>query len=166
MTKRRVFYSFHYKPDKWRAGQVRNIGAIEGNNPVSDNEWETVKAGGDRAIKDWIDNQMSNRSCTVVLVGSRTANRHWINYEIRKSWDDRMGVVGIHIHGLRDQEGSTSDAGENPFDYIRYDNTGKLLSAIVKCYNPQGRSSKEKYDWISKYLADAVEEAIHIRNTN
>ena len=28
---RRVFYSFHYQPDNWRAAMVRNIGSIEGN---------------------------------------------------------------------------------------------------------------------------------------
>ena len=31
---RRTFYSFHYKPDNWRAAQVRNMGVIEGNRPV------------------------------------------------------------------------------------------------------------------------------------
>ena len=25
MVKRRTFFSFHYKPDNWRAGQVRNM---------------------------------------------------------------------------------------------------------------------------------------------
>lgn len=166
MTKRQVFYSFHYKHDNWRAAQVRKIGFIEGNNPVSDNEWETVKAGGDRAIRHWIDSQMSYRSCTVVLVGSRTANRHWINYEIRKSWDDGRGVVGIRIHGLQDQEGSTSARGKNPFDYVDWGDTGKPLSAIVKCYDPPGHSSKEKYRRISEHLADLVEEAIQIRKDN
>ena len=39
---RKAFYSFHYKPDASRAGQVRNIGVVEGNTPVSDNDWETV----------------------------------------------------------------------------------------------------------------------------
>ncbi len=28
---RRVFYSFHYKPDVMRVSQVRNIGALEAN---------------------------------------------------------------------------------------------------------------------------------------
>ena len=37
---RKCFYSFHYQPDNVRASQVRNIGAIEGNQPVSDNDWE------------------------------------------------------------------------------------------------------------------------------
>lgn len=164
--KRQIFYSFHYVPDNWRVSQVRNIGAIEGNNPVSDNEWETVKKGGDYAIKRWINSQMKYRSCTVVLVGSNTANRKWINYEIIKSWDDGKGVVGIHIHGLKDRMGRTSSMGENPFDYIGYGNTGENLSSIVQCYNPQGSDSKGIYRWIERHLSDAVEEAIQIRNFN
>ena len=43
---RRTFYSFHHKPDNWRASQVRNMGVIEGNRPVSDNDWEQIKKGG------------------------------------------------------------------------------------------------------------------------
>ena len=100
--KRRVFYSFHYEADNWRAAQVRNIGAIKGNRPATDNDWEAVKRGGDAAIRRWIAGQMHGRSCTVVLVGTNTANRKWINYEIVESWKQGMGVVGIHVHGLRD----------------------------------------------------------------
>lgn len=164
--KRQIFYSFHYVPDNWRVSQVRNIGAIEGNDPVSDNEWETVKRGGDYAIKRWINSQMKYRSCTVVLVGSNTANRKWINYEIIKSWDAGKGVVGIHIHGLKDRMGRTSFMGRNPFDFIGYGDTGKNLSSMVKCYNPQGFGSKGIYRWIEMHLSDAVEEAIQIRNYN
>ena len=72
---RRCFYSFHYQPDNWRASQVRNMGVIEGNQPVGDNDWETVKRGGDRAVENWIADQMSGRSCTVVLIGAETAGR-------------------------------------------------------------------------------------------
>lgn len=52
MTKRQVFYSFHFKNDSWRAGQVRNIGVVEGNTPVSSNDWEEVKRKGNVAVKD------------------------------------------------------------------------------------------------------------------
>ena len=166
MPKRQVFYSFHYKPDSWRASKVRNIGVIEGNNPVSDNAWETIARGGDNAIKQWINDQMKYRSCTIVLVGSNTANRRWINYEIVKSWDDGKGVVGIYIHGLTDSEGHTSQKGDNPFSYIGYGNAGEKLSSIVKCCNPEGSDSQDRYAWISKYLSDAVEEAIQIREQN
>jgi len=166
MTKRNCFYSFHYLPDNWRAATVRNIGAIEGNKPTSDNNWETVKKGGDTAIKKWISDEMSGKSCIVVLIGSDTAGRKWINYEIIKGWDDGKGVVGIHIHGLKDSDGNVSTKGDNPFDSIGYGSTEKKLSSIVKCYNPAGSNSQERYDWIKTHLANAVEEAIKIRSEN
>ena len=163
MKKRQVFYSFHYEPDNWRASMVRNIGFVEGNRPATDNGWEVVTKAGDNAIKAWINGQMEHRSCAIVLVGTNTANREWINYEICQAWKKGMGVVGIRIHGLKNQAEQISRPGRNPFDYISYTATGKKLSSIVKCYTPQGENSKAKYDWISKHLSNAVEEAINIR---
>ena len=163
---RRCFYSFHYKPDSSRASLVRNIGAIDGNRPVSDNDWETVKGGGDKAIENWIARQMKGRSCTVVLVGANTAGRKWINHEIVKSWDAGMGVVGIHIHGLKNFDGKIAAKGANPFYSITHGDSGKKLSSIVKCYNPTGANSKERYDWIKKHLSNAVEEAVRVRQDN
>lgn len=163
---RSVFFSFHYKPDAVRASQVRNIGSIEGNKPANDNAWETVISQSDDAIKNWIASQMQGRSCTVVLVGAETANRKWINHEIVKAWDKGMGVVGIRIHGLKNFNGLTSAPGNNPFNYITHGKSKKKLSSIVKCYNPSGQDSKEKYDWIKNNIAAAVEEAINIRNQN
>ena len=90
---RKAFYSFHFKPDSWRASQVRNIGVVDGNQPVSDNDWEDVKKGGDSAIQEWIDNQLAGRSCTIVLIGENTAGRKWIEYEIEKSWNDGKGSL-------------------------------------------------------------------------
>lgn len=165
-TKRQVFYSFHYKPDCWRVANIRNIGAIERNKPAPGNDWETITQGGDEAIKKWIKDQMKYRSCTIVLVGNKTAGRKWINHEIVKSWDSGMGVVGIYIHGLKNSKGFITEKGNNPFDHITHGTTKKKLSTIVKCYNPSGSNSKEKYDWISRNLANAVEEAIKIRNNN
>ena len=163
---RRVFYSFHYELDNWRASTVRNIGAIEGNRPATDNAWEAVTKGGDKAIKKWISDQMHGRSCTVVLVGTHTAGRRWINHEIVKSWNDGMGVVGICIHGLKNKYEKVSSKGGSPFNAIDYGHTGKKLSSIVKCYNPTGSNSQERYEWISEHLANAVEEAIRIRKKN
>lgn len=162
--KRQIFYSYHFKPDSWRVATVRNIGSIEGNRPATDNDWSKVVSGGDIAITNWIQQQMKYRSCTIVLIGNQTANRKWINYEIIESWDKGMGVVGIDIHGLLNQNGFTAYRGENPFDYITYGPTGKPLSTIVKRYNPSGSNSKERYAWIARYLSDAVEEAVNIRN--
>lgn len=163
---RKCFFSFHYKPDNFRASQVRNIRAIEGNQTVSDNDWEEVTKGADDAIKKWISSQMKGRTCAVVLIGNGTAGRKWINHEIVKAWDDGLGVVGIYIHGLKNSDGETTTKGSNPFDYINHGNTGKKLSSIVKCYDPGGSDSKARYAWISEHLENAVEEAIKIRYKN
>jgi hypothetical protein len=161
---RKVFFSFHYEADNWRTSQVRNIGSIEGSKEVSDNDWEQIKRGGDIAIKNWISKQLQGTSCTVVLVGSGTANRKWINHEIIQSWEQGKGVVGIHIHGLKDRNSNTSSKGYNPFDYIRYGNSGKKLSSVVHCYDPVGITSTDKYDWIRNNISAIVERAIKIRN--
>lgn len=162
---RKCFYSFHYKPDCIRASQVRQIGAIEGNQPASDNDWEKVTGGGDTAIENWIAGQMAGKTCAIILVGEGTANRKWINHEIVKAWNNGLGIVGIRIHGLKNFQGETAKAGENPFDYITHTPTQKKLSSILKCYDPVGVDSKARYAWIADNLAAKVEEAITIRNS-
>lgn len=161
-----VFYSFHYKPDNWRVSQVRNIGAIDGNKPASDNDWETVTKGGDKEIEKWIADQMHGRSCIVVLIGSKTAGRKWINHEIVKGWDAGKGVLGVHIHGLKDSDGDTSSKGANPFDSITHGASGKKLSSIVKVYDPPYTLSTDVYDHIKKNLDSWIEKAIEIRDSN
>ena len=163
---RKVFYSFHYVPDNWRVSQVRNIGAIEGNKPASDNDWETVTKGGDKAIEKWIADQMSGRSCVVVLIGAGTANRKWINHEIVKAWNDGKGVLGVHIHKLKNHEGKTAVKGTSPFDSITHGPTGKKLSAILKVYDPPGSASTDVYDHIKNNLDKWIEAAIDIRSKN
>ena len=101
--KRQIFYSFHFANDVFRVQQIRNLGALEDNKPVSVNDWEEVKKKGDAAIEKWIDDNMNYRSCVVVLIGEETANRKWVKHEIQKAWKDKKGLVGIHIHNLKDR---------------------------------------------------------------
>lgn len=158
---RRAFYSFHYVPDNWRASQVRNMGVVEGNRPATDNDWEEVKKKGDSAIQKWIDDQLDGKSVAVVLIGSKTAGRKWINYEIKKAWNDKKGVLGIYIHNLKDSDGNQSSKGNNPFDDF---SIGKVkLSSIVKAYDPPYSTSTNVYDYIKENLADWIEKAIEIR---
>ena len=163
---RKVFYSFHYKPDNWRAAQVRQMGAIEGNAPASDNDWESITKGGDEAIKKWINNQMSGKSCAVVLIGANTAGRKWINYEIVRAWDDQKGVLGIYIHNLKDSDKKQSYTGSNPFDYITYGTNGPKLSTVVKAYDPPYSDSTQVYNYIKENLSGWIEKAIEIREAN
>lgn len=117
---------------------------------------------------------MEGRSCVVVLIGSQTARRKWINYEIEKGWNDGKGVVGIYIHRLKDQEGKQTVKGSNPFDFVKVDvgvpdylrriQFRKIeLSRIVKAHDPPYTDSRDVYNYIEQRLADWVQEAIAIR---
>jgi antiphage defense system Thoeris ThsB-like protein len=159
---RRVFYSFHYELDCARAALVRNMGVVEGNRPARDHDWETITGGGAKAIRKWIDGQLYGKSCNVVLIGAKTAGLEWINYEIKKAWDDKKGVVGIYIHKLK-AFGIQSSKGRNPFELFTMDGSRKRLSSIVKTYNPPYTDSKDVYAHIRENLEDWIEEAIDIR---
>lgn len=161
---RQVFYSFHYKPDSTRASEVRNMGVVEGNKSASDNDWEAITGKGDDAIRNWIDGQLKGRSCTIVLIGEKTAGRKWIKYEIKTSWNEPKGVLGIYIHNLKDLSGNQANKGRNPFDDFTMNGDNKKLSSIVKAYNPPYTNSKQVYKYISDNLWDWIEEAIQIRD--
>ena len=135
MAKRQIFYSFHFDNDVMRVQQIRNIGALEDNKPVSANDWEEVKKKGKAAVEKWIDDNMKYRSCVVVLVGEDTANRPWVKYEIKKAWNDGKGLFGIYIHKLKCPRNGYGTKGDNPFDQFTLE-SGKKLSSIVSCHNP------------------------------
>lgn len=160
---RRVFFSFHYKPDNWRASQIRNAGVVEGNRPVSDNDWETITKGGDAAIERWIAEQLDGKSCAVVLIGNATAGRKWIEYEIVKTWNDGKGVVGVYVHNLRDASGAQARKGSNPFDSISLGKGGRKLSNVVKAYDPPFTVSTSVYEHIKTNIEAWVDEAVIIR---
>jgi MTH538 TIR-like domain (DUF1863) len=159
---RKAFYSFHYRPDNWRASKVRNIGVIEGNQSVSDNDWESITNGGSKAIERWIADQMYGKSCVIVLIGSQTAGRKWINHEIIKGWTDKKGVFGIHIHNLTDRFGQQSTKGVNPFRSINVGITP--MSKIVQVYDPPYTISANVRNYIADNLEDWVEKSILTRN--
>lgn len=156
MAKKPVFFSFHYSNDVMRVQQVRNIGIIEGNTPVSSNDWETVKRGGDASIKRWIDENMKYKQCVIVLVGAETSTRPWVRYEIEKAWNDRKPIFGIHIHNLRCPRYGTSRKGANPFEQFTFDN-GSKLSNVVNCYDP---SSLDAYNDIARNIETWIATAI------
>ena len=159
MARKPVFFSFHYGNDVMRVQQIRNIGALEGNTPVSANEWETVKRGGDESIKRWIDNNFKYKQCVIVLVGEKTTNRPWVRYEIEKAWNDGKPIFGIFIHNLKCPRNGISRKGSNPFDIFKFDD-GRKLSSVVNCYDP---SSNDAYNDIARNMESWVNLAISQR---
>jgi hypothetical protein len=153
-VKRQVFYSFHFDNDVMRVQMIRNMGVMEGDEPVSANEWEKLRKGG--GIKKWIDDTMAYRSCVIVLIGAGTAGRPWIDYEIRKAWDDKKGLFGIYIHNINCPRSGRCNQGSNPFELVPLQN-GMKLSQYVKCYNP---NSNDAYNDIKSNIGGWIDTAI------
>lgn len=153
-----VFYSFHYARDSSRVQQVLNMGALEGQPILNSQDWEAVKRRGDRAIENWIQKQMAYKEAVVVLVGAETAQRRWVDYEIRYAWNSRKPLVGVRIHGLRGFNRQTDRRGANPFNQVRLKN-GRTVGDSVTLHDPAGYASQDVYSSIKNNLKNWVASA-------
>ena len=159
MAKKKCFLSFHYEPDNWRVQQVKNMGVIEEQPLLDHNKWEEIEREGDAAVKRWINSNMKDKDCLVVLVGEKTAGRKWVKYEIEKAWELGLGVLAIHIHNLKDKDGKQSSKGSDPFVGRKVDGD----SVTGKVYDPPYSTSTYVYDHISSNIEDWVKAAIKAR---
>jgi hypothetical protein len=157
MAREPVFYSFHYDNDVFRVQQIRNMGVVEGDEPVSANDWEQIKRRGDASVERWIDDNMKYKRCAIVLVGTATANRQWVQYEIKKAYDSGKGLFGIYIHNLRCPRTGQCAQGANPFDSFTINNGQQRLSSVIPCHDP----GYNAYAGISSNLAGWVTNAIN-----
>ena len=162
---RKCFLSFHYKPDSWRVSQVKNMGKIEGQSILTSNSWEEVKKKGDKAIEDWINDQLKGKNCQIVLIGTKTAGRRWVKYEIEQAWNAGKGVLGIYVHNLKDANENQTDKGSNPFSSFTFGTKKTPMTNFAKTYDPPYSSSQYAYDYIKSNIEDWVEEAIRLRGT-
>lgn len=156
---RRVFFSYHFQKDAWRANQVRNSWVTEPNQEAAGffdaAEQEEVKRDSDDAIKGWIDDQLHGTSVTAVLIGEETADRDYVQYEIEKSFKRGNALLGIRIHDLKNREGSEGWDGRNPLkDYVARSESGKRqLAKVFPTYD-------WRYDDGRENIGDWVEEAV------
>lgn len=118
---RRVFFSFHYERDIWRANVVRNHWILKPDREAAGfwdaSLWEEAKKDH-VAVKRLIDNGLSGTSVTAVLIGNESWQREWVKYEILKSYERGNGLFGVYIHEIKDNSGGIDLQGFNPFDEV------------------------------------------------
>lgn len=141
-----VFYSFHYERDVYRVQLIRNIGSVEGQKLLNAQEWEEVGKKGEKAIFNWIDEQMKGKSAVVVLIGAQTASRPWVKYEIQRAWELCKPLLGIRIHGLS-SIGTTDTEGADPFCCIN----GSGRNPGVPIFDPTQRDFWGRIDSKATY---------------
>ncbi len=153
---RKTFFSFHYERDAWRAANVRNSGVLSDDEEygfIDAAEWEKIEREGEAAIKRWIQDQLKNTTVTAVLVGAETASRDWVLHEIRESWKRGNAVIGVRIHGIKDQDSKIDGFGANPLDVVKFED-GSALSTVCKTYDWVADKGREH---LGEWLEDAVQ---------
>ncbi len=154
---RRVFFSFHYERDIWRANVVRNSWVTQDREEAGfwdASLWEEAKKKGDSALKMMINDGLEGTSVTVVLIGRETSSRKWVRYEVKKSYEEGKGVLGVYIHNIKDQNGNADVKGINLFGKLGEDEDGDPIYFAQKY---------QTYDWVDddgyENLGDWVEKA-------
>ena len=155
---RRVFFSFHYKNDVWRANQIRNSWVTQGREAagfIDAADFEKIKQQGDNAVKRWIDGQLSGTSVTVVLIGTETNTRPYVQYEVQKSYEKGNGLLGVHLHNCKDRYGNVCPKGETTFGELGKDNKGNSVYffQVAKIYD---YVDDDGYRNLGKWIEDAA----------
>ena len=138
-----TFFSFHYQRDIWRVNQIRNAPNVTGCAAAGFQDsslWEEAKRKGEAAIKKLIDDALLGTTVTVICIGAQTAGRQYINYEIDKSIARGNGILGVHIHNLKDKKTDVKGAvphkltagGYKVYTYSDLDALGRWIEAAAK----------------------------------
>ena len=99
---RKVFVSFSHKLDQQAAADFRTIFADERDAFVDKSIRDDVGDLADESIKRQLRKLINDSSVTIVLLGSQTGGRWWVDWEIynslRKSdGNERSGLLGVRI---------------------------------------------------------------------
>lgn len=156
---RKVFFSFHYENDISRVMVVRNRWVTYGGqlaSQVIDNaDFEQVKRKGQNAIEQWIDKQLEGTTATIVLIGSETLQRPYVQYEICKSIERGNAIIGVYINNIKNLQGQVSMPCPK-HTIIGYYKDGtpayfdQVVDAIYDYYSNDG------YTHLHRWIEDAV----------
>lgn len=168
--RRNVFFSFDYD-DAWFCQQIQQCHAFGWDGPtfLPWSDWEAVRRQSRTAIQNWINDQLTGASVTVVVIGQETFQSEWVRYEIEESVRRRKGILGILTHNMRTSRGLLGGLSPppNPFvtigarDYGRNSQRGILYGGAaslyeqVDCYcwvTQNGRSNLP--GWIERAISD------------
>lgn len=119
---RRTFFSFHYRPDVWRAWNARNSRVVKSESKeegfFDSSVFEASQREGDDNLKRFLREGLEGSSVTCVLAGTNTWTRRWVRYEIVRSILKGNGLLTVDIHGLKDKDGKVAEKGADPLSHV------------------------------------------------
>jgi hypothetical protein len=125
---RKVFFSFHYGDDVWRVNQIRNAWVVQGVEAAGfwdASIWQAKHNADDKALKEFLREELVGTTVTVVLIGQQTFQRPWVHHEIFESRRRGNGLMGIQLNSMKQPPASPT------------------VEAIVRLLNPSYPESDE-----------------------
>ena len=100
-----IFISHYAKDDKHVQSlkdRLNNSGTIVRNFSVDSTKHKDGRRPSDRVITRLLNIRIKACSTFICLIGPDTHTRKWVNYEIRKAFQEGKRVIGIYTHGNKD----------------------------------------------------------------
>lgn len=156
---RRVFFSFHYDNDINRSMIVRNSWVTQGKEAagfIDKAEFEIIKRQGDSSVKRWIDRQLNGTSVTIVLVGSETLKRPFVQYEILQSIIRGNAVIGLDISDIKDLITQRTSQRGNMHTVIGHYNDGRPAYFDSQCDGIYNYVTQDGYRNLGSWIEAAA----------
>ena len=153
----RVFFSFDYSEDRWRASVVRNSWITDpamANGAFWEPEFSGPRPPTGSALTRIVEQEVRGAEVVAVLIGERTARCEHVQYAIRRGAELGRGLLGIYIDQIPDRYGSPGRRGLNPFERMSLlDGEGEALSNYVKTYD---WVADDGFDNLAAWIEDAA----------
>jgi hypothetical protein len=152
---RRVFFTFNYERDLWRAGIVRDSWIKPDRQAVGFWDkalWTEANRRGEEIVKKMILRELENTGVTVVLVGAETGNNPWVNLAIIESYKRKHGLFAVYINKISDTQGNVDKHGDNPFDFIYINNPDGTVTHFSKLYLTYDYMDQNGYLDLDKWI--------------
>lgn len=100
-----IFISHYEKDDKYVQNlktRLTSSGKIVRNFSVDSSKHKDGRRPTDNVIARLLNIRIKACSTFICLIGPDTHKRPWVNYEIRKAFQEGKKVVGIYTHGNKE----------------------------------------------------------------
>lgn len=114
---RRCFFIFDYEHDLEEVRRIAELDLVKAESAAGftdTSQWSQAKARGVEEVKQQIDEALVGTTCSVVFIGPRTANLGYVQYAIERSLHRGNGLLGVHLHLLKNPMASSGERGPIP----------------------------------------------------
>lgn len=118
----KVFFTFHYEQDLWRARVVQQAWIRQGGEALGfwdEATWRQSRSGEQHL--EMIDRAIQEADVTAVLITQGTSDQGYVQYAVRKSHQEGKGLMAIYFHNIQDPAGQKTPIGNTQFGEIGRD---------------------------------------------